>query len=177
MQSTGRKHWPQTFHGRRWTAAAALLLAGTSSHPQQVNTSLRIDAVVAPRVTVRAEAPTILWINEQDLARGFVEVSTPTNAAVSSNGAFGVLLELRVPRGLFTSVRMQGDLNAELPGEGGTVTLQWIAPASGGSRLLKWTYRFGLDPTLPAGRYDWPVQVLGQAMIGQEAGTEARRLQ
>jgi hypothetical protein len=93
-------------------------------------------------------------------------VRTPTDITVQSNGRFGVLLDVRVPRGLFTGVRVEGDTVADLPGEGGSVTLQWNASPSTDPQRLRWTYRFMLDPALPPGRYTWPVQLAGQPAPG-----------
>lgn len=134
----------------------------TAAPAQQAATSMRVSVVIPPRVRLAAQAPTQLEITAQDVARGYVEVSAPTDIAVHSNGSFGVLVDVRAPRGLFTGMRIRGDTVADLSGEGGTVSLQWNAPDSGGQRQLRWTWRFMLDPSLPPGRYAWPVQMVGQ---------------
>jgi hypothetical protein len=143
-----------------------LLAAGVATPAEQAATSMRVSVVIPPRVRLAAQAPTQLEVTIQDVARGYVEVRTPTDIAVRSNGAFGVLLDVRVPRGLFTGMRIEGDTVADLPGEGGTVTLQWVAPTAGGERQLRWTYRFALDPAVQPGRYVWPVQLAGQPAPG-----------
>ena len=146
--------------------ATLLLVAATTATAQQTSTSMRVSVEIPPRVRLSAQAPAQLEVTAQDVTRGYVEVRTPTDITVQSNVPSGVLLDVRVPRGLFTAVRVEDDTVADLPGEGGSVTLRWNSQTSSGQQRLRWTYRFMLAPALPPGRYAWPVQLAGQPAPG-----------
>ena len=141
------------------------LLAGA----QQPSATLRVSAVVAPRVTLTTRTPETLQITELDRERGYVDISVPTEIVLESNLPRGVLLDVRVPQGLFTAMRIDGDTAADLPGEGGMIAVRWDTPTSGGPLRLRWKYRFVLDRAVPPGRYDWPVQVAWQALPAMAA--------
>ena len=131
---------------------------------QQPAATLRVSAIVAPRVSVTASAPQTLQITDLDRKRGYVQIAQPAEIRIESNVPDGVLLDVRVPRGLFTAVRIDGDTTADLSGEGGMIAVRWNTPTSGGPVRMRWQYRFLLDPALPPGSYEWPVQVAWQTL-------------
>jgi hypothetical protein len=69
----------------RGVAAVLFLAVSASVAAQQASASLRVSVVIPPRVKVVVEAPQQLEVTVQDVARGYVEVRTPTAISVQSS--------------------------------------------------------------------------------------------
>jgi len=141
---------------------SACLVAGST----QSGVLMPVTATVAPQATVSVTAPVSLVISASDLARGYVQVIEPSQLRVVSNFAQGVELDVRAPRGLFTAMTVQGtDLEAQLPGEGGTIAFRWPA-AQPPTHALSVALRFRLVPApgVQPGTYAWPIQLQGHAL-------------
>jgi hypothetical protein len=141
---------------------AAGLMAGSS----QSGVLMPVSATVAPQASVSVRAPAALVISPTDLARGYVDVSEASELRVISNFAHGVALDVRAPRGLFTAMTVRGtDLDAQLPGEGGTIAFRWPG-AQNPTHSLSVVLRFRLVPApgVQAGTYPWPIELHGRAL-------------
>jgi hypothetical protein len=141
---------------------AACLVAGST----QSGVLMPVSATVAPQAAVSVSAPAALVISAADLARGYVEVAEPSQLRVVSNFAQGVALDVRAPRGLFAAMTVRGvDLEAVLPGEGGTIAFRWPA-AQPVTHALSVALRFRLVPApgVQPGTYAWPIQLQGRAL-------------
>jgi hypothetical protein len=141
---------------------AASLVAGSS----QSGVLMPVSATVAPQASVSVRSPAVLVISQTDLARGYVDVAEASELKLVSNFALGVALDVRAPRGLFTAMTVQGsDIDAQLPGEGGTIAFRWPR-VQGSTRSLSVVLRFRLVPApgLQAGTYAWPIQLQGRAL-------------
>jgi hypothetical protein len=93
-------------------------------------------------------------------------VMEPSQLHVVSNFAQGVALDVRAPRGLFAAMTVQGaELEALLPGEGGTIAFRWPAVQSATHALsVALHFRLVPAPGVQPGTYAWPIQLQGHAL-------------
>lgn len=118
------------------------------------NVSATVNAIA--KLQVRS-APTEVVVSDEDLRRGFIDVTQPTDLLIRSNSSHGYALELTTVTPMLSSVVVRG-LGGEqsLSGKGGTIVQRWQAPQT---VALSLQFRLGLAPGLAAGRYPWPMRI------------------
>lgn len=148
---------------RRAHAVGAMLLAGlcaigagTAAQADERRSTFTVGATVAgvARV-VDTGAPGRLVIDAADVAAGFVEVQPAAALQVDSNSRAGFAIEIRARHPAFADVEVRyGGGIARLNGDTLRLVQRGRADAA-----LPLAYRFNLPRGLPAGSYDWPLEV------------------
>ena len=114
-----------------------------------------VSATVPARASIETiSEPLVLTVSQEDVARGYVDVSAAYR--VGNNDPAGFLLRLAPLTGLASSIEVDGLGSAVMIGQ---EVVEVTAPAALPSRDLKLRFRFTLDPAVPAGAYPMPVQV------------------
>jgi hypothetical protein len=130
------------------------LLAGTPAYAQH-QTQFVVQVTVPARVTLAAiEQPTHLALSEQDIARGYKDVSA--RYVVDQNSDRGWLLRLSPRMGLTQRVEVRG-LSATLVLQADSVEV--YQPQASEPQSLDLDYRFVLAPDARPGSYQLPVQL------------------
>ena len=132
----------------------ASLVTGTPAHGQQ-HTQFVVQATVPARVTLAAvEQPTRLSLTEDDVARGYKDVSA--RYRVASNGRRGWLLHLAPRLGVTARVEVRG-LTAPLVLREESVEV--YQPRAREPQHLALDYRFVLGPATRPGSYELPIHL------------------
>ena len=145
-------------------ALAALVGASPAAHANG-NTTLTVTARVLPYTRVEVlSTPGMLQIDRQDIERGYVDVDTPLQLAVTSNDPRGVLLMLAPMSDYIERADVTGlGGNVLLGRSGGFVPLPAAAP--GRQRTAhSLRFRLFLDRNTPVGSHPWPIQVSSQLL-------------
>jgi hypothetical protein len=151
----------------RFLGLTTVIGASIALPASQSGSLLPVSATVAPRVDLVMHSPARLTVTATDVARGYATLSGPLRLELSGNTP-GVELDVHAAPALFSAMRIEGvNLDATLPGEGGTIAWRW-AQGSGRSINVDLRFTFTLQPQLQAGTYAWPITVNGRAL---ETGT------
>lgn len=130
------------------------LVTGTPAHGQQ-HTQFVVQATVPARVTLAAvEQPTRLSLTEDDVARGYKDVSA--RYRVASNSSRGWLLHLSPRLGATSHVEVHG-LSAPVVLRNESVEV--YQPRASEPQSLALDYRFVLDPDTQPGDYELPIHL------------------
>jgi len=130
------------------------LLAGTPAYAQH-RAQFVVQVTVPARVTLAAtEQPTRLALTEEDIARGYKDVSA--RYVVDQNSDRGWLLRLSPRTGLTRHVEVRG-LSATLVLQAETVEV--YQPQASEPQSLELDYRFVLAADAQPGSYQLPVQL------------------
>ena len=150
----------------RWLTWVAPIAASLVTGSTQSGALLPVSATVAPHAAISVHAPSEFVVSTTDLARGYVTVDEPSELKLVSNYPQGVALDVTAPRGLFAAMYVKGgDIDAQLPGEGGTLTFRWPSPQpSIHSLSVELHFRLVPAPGLQPGTYSWPIQLHGRAL-------------
>jgi hypothetical protein len=143
--------------------ALAIALLGVSCPPAAAGSSeakLTVSATILKRANLKVLAqPGSVVVTASDIARGYVDVSTPAQVAIQSNSSVGYMLEF-ASEGDFvrqTLVRGLGN-DVQLSPAGGAV----MQP-SAGTGITKTTlalgFRFLLSESAQQGTYSWPMRL------------------
>jgi hypothetical protein len=150
----------------RFLGLTTVIGAGIAMPAGQPGSMMPVSATVAPRVDVVVHAPARLTVTATDVAQGYATVTEPLRLQLSGNTPQGVELDVRAAPALFSAMRIEGaNLDATLPGDGGTIAWRWHQTRSLNVDLR---FTFMLKPELRPGTYSWPVTVNGRAL---ETGT------
>lgn len=125
--------------------------------------TMMVRATVAPVAALEllSEPPGIA-ISTLDLARGYVDVSTPTGVRVRSNSTQGYALEVLPVTALFSAIAIRGlGPDVTLSADGGTIVQRWQHAQSVSLAL---TYRLYLVDGLQPGTYPWPLRLRVHAL-------------
>jgi hypothetical protein len=148
-----------TLIGVLLTGAALAVVAG------QRDSLIAVSATVAPKLQLIAHVPTEITVSRADVLRGTAEIATPVRLEVSSNSPDGMEIDVSAPQGLFSSMRIQGkDIDATLPGEGGTIAYRWSGRTLKSDRSLELRFTLALDHSVVPGTYAWPIVLNGRAL-------------
>ena len=153
---------PTTSHRRAAVAVAAVgsvLIALYPSGAGEGIARFSVGAFVQPVATLKVRAaPPDIEVSAGDVARGYVDVTRPTQLDVQSNSGSGYVLNVFPRTNLFSQVQVRGlDSRVELGAEGGAVVQRWSD--SEHRRSLSLTYRFVLQDGVQPGSYPWPLQL------------------
>ena len=130
------------------------LVTGTPAYGQQ-RAQFLVQATVPARVTLATvEQPTRLWLTEDDVARGYKDVSA--RYRVASNDSRGWLLRLSPRLGVTAQVEVRGLAAPLVLGEHGVEVYQ---PRASEPRHLELDYRFVLEPGTQPGSYELPIHL------------------
>jgi len=150
------------YHGLSVSAAliaALFLIAPSLIQPQEsfagsASTFLHVHAVILPRASVNVLVrPPKLAVTEEDIARGFVEITAASVVEVESNYSAGFLLTFSSHGLRFEEVLIRGlERNIVLGPDGGLVKL-----SVKGRLMMTLGYRFVLAPGTQPGVYEWPL--------------------
>jgi hypothetical protein len=150
----------------RFLGLTTVIGAGIAMPASQPGSMMPVSATVAPRVDLVVRAPARLTVTATDVAQGYATVTEPLRLLVSGNTPLGVELDVRAAPALFSAMRIEGaNLEATLPGDGGTIAWRWRQPMSLNVDLH---FTFMLSPQMRPGTYSWPITVNGRAL---ETGT------
>lgn len=149
--------------------AAALVAASLGLPPLPAaaggSTALNVAATVQPYTRVEVvSAPRTVTIAQQDIDRGYVDVGTPLQLAVTSNDPLGAVLMLAPTSDFVERSEVSGLAGAGtlvLGRDGGFISL----PYSGhGSQRTVHSLRFRLflASTMQPGTHPWPIQLSSQ---------------
>lgn len=140
-----------------WWALTLALLAAVSfpAAAEKASTRFTVSAFVPQRVSLRAiDPPALLTVSDEDIARGYKELSARYDVRQNTGG--GYLLSLTPRLGLASRVAVLGlDSTIELHDQ--SVEIYRNRP-SGLERLVL-TFRFVLEATARPGSYALPVLV------------------
>jgi hypothetical protein len=141
---------------KSFLAALALLAAiPMAAHAGDARAILTVSATVPARASLEAiSQPMALAVSEDDVARGYVDVAAVYR--VRNNDPAGYLLRLEPRTGLTSSIEVNGLGSAVSMGQD---IVEVTQPAALQARELDLSFRFRLDPDVPAGVYPMPVQV------------------
>lgn len=128
---------------------------------------LSVGATVLPRaVLTSASTPITLTISAADVARGYLDVLTPTRVVIASNDPRGFALDAWPKLAVFSAVGVRGvGADVILGREGGTL-VEYHARGSAIPLALSW--RFVLDPHTAPGSYPWPLQLAVRPLGGTQ---------
>lgn len=149
------------FQNHSMHVARVLLVSAASCvtvNARDARTNFNVSATVNAVARLQVEsAPTELRVSDEDLRRGFIDVTQPTALVIRSNSASGYALDLTTMMPMLSSFVVRG-LSSEqsLSGQGGTIVQRWQAPHT---VTLSLQFRLVLAPGLSAGRYPWPVHL------------------
>jgi hypothetical protein len=147
----------------RFLGLTSVIGAGIAMPASQPGSMMPVSATVAPRVDLMVHSPARLTVTATDVAQGYVTVSEPLRLRLSGNTPQGVELDLRAAPALFSAMRIEGtNLDATLPGDGGTIAWRWRQSSMSLNVDLRFT--FMLRPELLPGTYSWPISVNGRAL-------------
>jgi hypothetical protein len=131
----------------------------------QKDSLIAVSATVAPKLQLIAHVPTDITLSQADVLRGSAEIATPVRLEVSSNSPDGMEIDVSAPQGLFTSMRIQGrDLDATLPGGGGTIAYRWSGRTQRTDRSLDIRFTVALHRSVVPGTYAWPIVLNGREL-------------
>jgi hypothetical protein len=138
-------------------AMLALPLAATA---QSSTMKLNVSVTIVKHASLKAVAwPGPLVITAADVARGYVEVSSPAQLAIKSNSPSGYMLVFANQGDFVRQTRISGLGTTVQLGAGGGVVTQ-AAPGRGMNEImLALSFRFELAPQVQQGVYPWPLQV------------------
>ena len=147
------------------TLLALLLLAagGVARADSQVATGggasaslmFAIHLPVVLRLNVRSQPP--LRITQDDIARGFVETSTPQEVLVTSNTTreYALRLDVMIPR--FARVTVSEQQHSGSFGAEGLTLVKPPTSPSTHQASFRFHYRFELTADMAPGDYPWPL--------------------
>lgn len=139
-------------------AALVLAVASPAMAVGANEVHLQVSATVLKRATLATLAqPASLVVTAADIARGYVDVPSPSQVAVRNNSADGYMLMVS-SRGDFIRqlhVRGLGD-EVQMSAAGGFIR-QPGGPVA--TKVLDVGFRFELSDTAQPGVYAWPVQL------------------
>jgi hypothetical protein len=137
-------------------AALALLAAAPmATHGEGVRATFTVSANVPARANLKAiSQPRTISVSDEDITRGFVDVAAVYS--VTNNDPAGYLLRFAPLAGLTSSIEVSGlDTAVSMAEE----TVEVVQPPALRPRGLGLSFRFVLDPAVPAGVYPLPLQV------------------
>lgn len=139
---------------------AAFAAVGSTLAHASSQTEIKLAVLVRKHASLQVlSQPGSISITEADIARGYVEVTTPMRVAVKSNTEEGYLLVFDNQADFFRQARVRGLANEVQLGTGGGVVAQ-RAPGRGMSAVtLALAFRFELTQNAREGVYAWPLQV------------------
>lgn len=143
-------------------ASTAAQCAPAGSTP--ATSTLEVSARVQRHASIRMAQPLTFTISEADVARGYVEVSSPLQLTVQSNVDEGYTLSFACHCEQVRQARVQG-LASELSVGGAPV--QAARPAAGRGvwrDTVQLRVRFDLSPQARPGEHAWP---LGISMMSE----------
>jgi hypothetical protein len=147
------------------TAAMGGLAAqaeGTGLHAAKAQVSLRTVVAASFRVIPLAQ-PVRLEVNDQDIARGFVDLPRATSLQLASNtgNSFSVAVAFDPAFIAKVAVRMLDDaFVAGMPGAAG-----FVRNAQIGKQHVLVSYRVYLSEKARAGTYPWPIGLSFSALL------------
>lgn len=150
----------------RASAVAAALVFGTLAvnSPAEAadagNARVTVSATVLRHASVRAvSAPQTVSISETDIARGYVDIPTPSKLEIRSNSPTGYLIAIEIAAGFAgsTEVRGLGD-TISVGSSGGVVS---VKSSGQGMRVIpvELHFRVQLSAAARPGLYPWPMQL------------------
>jgi len=140
------------------TSSPTRTATGTSTRA-----SMMVSVTVAPAAALELSSePPAVAITSQDLARGYVDISTPTGLRVRSNSPAGYALEVLPVSPLFNAIAIRGlGSDVTVSADGGTIVQRWQHAQSVSLAL---TYRLYLVDGLQPGTYPWPLRLRVRAL-------------
>ena len=146
-------------------AVAALSGASPAAHAGGNTSNLTVTARILPYTRVEVvSAPGMLAVDRQDVERGYIDVDTPLQLAVTSNDPRGVLLMLAPMSDYIERADVSGLGGSVLVGRGGGF-VQLPSAAPGRQRTAhSLRFRLFLNRNTPAGLHPWPIQVSSQLL-------------
>jgi hypothetical protein len=136
--------------------AVAGLLYSSPSDAGGSGTQLSVRCIVPARVDLQAEQhPATLNVTADDIARGYLDVTSGSHVSVASNAPSGYAIDFHPQLAIFKSVALRTPAGAGVIGaDGGT-----LVQRSHGARAHRTeiAYRFELAEHLAPGIYPWPL--------------------
>lgn len=129
--------------------------AGAGGHTEQAN--LHVSAFVKDYVRANViQQETEIYISEEDIREGFVEIKGATRIEIKTNSRIGCILIFdRVQAGIFKEAIVTGTFGqASIGPEGGMVFLKGQK-----AFVLELDYKFLLEKGVKPGRYPWPLSL------------------
>lgn len=142
--------------GRALFAGLCAIALGAAAQADERHGTLTVGATVqgVARV-VDTGSPDRLVIDADDVAAGYVDVRPTGALKVDSNSRQGVTIEIRSRHPAFADVEIRyGGGIARLDGDALRLVQRGRPIAA-----LPLAYRFSLPRGLPAGSYDWPLEI------------------
>jgi hypothetical protein len=121
---------------------------------------LTVTATVLKRASLKVLArPSSVAVTAGDVARGYVEVSSPEQVAIKSNTSGGYLLEFASQGDFMRQILVTGLANDVQLSPSGGVVMQTSTGSGMTSAVLNLRFRFVLTEAAQVGTYSWPMQV------------------
>jgi hypothetical protein len=141
----------------RAVLVCALVLAGLPAGTTEVRTSMSVGARVMPVAHLAMSGPSSITVTQEDVARGVVEVATPTQLHVQTNSRVGFTLNVWPASEIFSSAELSGPEGATTVGvNGASIVNRW--KSADRQTTLSITHRFHLASGLTPGVYTWPLK-------------------
>ena len=134
-----------------------------SSSAAESHGSMLVSATVRPVATLEQQSePVAITLSAQDVERGFIDISDPTQLRVHSNSREGYIIELLAVSPMFSSIAVHGlGSDVTLGAEGGSIVQRWDRAQSVSLAL---TFRLKLAAGLQPGQYPWPLRMRVRAL-------------
>lgn len=142
------------------SSMALLMVAPVAPAVATEQASMTVSATVLKHASLRVLAqPSALVVTPQDVARGYVDVSTPAQVAIKSNSPRGYMLEFASEGDFMRQILVKG-LSSELQLAPAGGAVMQPPSATGVTRTtLQLGFRFMLAEDARPGTYAWPVHL------------------
>jgi hypothetical protein len=120
---------------------------------------LLVTVTIQRHASIRMAPPATLSISEADIARGYVDVSTPVEVAVRSNVPQGYMLVFQAQDDAVREARVEGLSTPLVAGRAGAIATRPAAGRGMWNEVLQLRFRFTLSPEARVGTMAWPLQI------------------
>jgi hypothetical protein len=118
---------------------------------------VRVSAQVIPYVQIKfLSQPSQITLTEEDIERGFMDVSSASRLEVRTNSNLGYMIAFEGNLSPFSAIQIQGLSNPVQMISNYTSVSQ---PSVKGTTIYTLSYRFILSPNSQPGTYNWPLTV------------------
>lgn len=141
--------------------AAVLAATGGQCAPAsgEASAALRVGAVVARHASIRMAQPLSVTLTEADVARGYVDISTPVEVTVQSNVQQGYALVFERQGDHVRQVHVHGLRGEVMVGDTGASSARAATGPGMWRELLQLRFRFDLATGTRPGQHAWPLHI------------------